>query len=574
MEANNGADQDLNNFNYDYNEYSPIDVQDELNPIIQPHSDSEPSHHDHPHSNDELSIDAVADMLNCFICLKKVKDAVICPYCSKFSCEGCLRAWIGEKKQECPMCRHSLSLNQIIKCRFLNDVSKILESIKPQLHQNFKIHENNENVDKCNEHQMKMIYYCLTCSKVICSDCVMFTKAHEGHKFERIRSVYDKKVDALSREMTQIKRKIDEYDTYLLHLLKQSDTLKKSKEDKVKDLLSLYRTLNGHLDNELSLRLQRIEEEKRKVEDELEYFENMHSDMATQLKVLSPAKVIHKSGEFLKVLAEINAKKFLSTVPKNIVSDFGNSISIRYAMGSFSLKPYSIYKNSNEIVYSDSLVADGITWRIKIYPNGTGAYKNIYLSLFVEMVKGWNQGGSYCYKIALVKPVNENENVEREYVSEFENSICWGYNRFIKIEDLENQGFLDREKDQITLRYFIRPAHHLQKISDQTEYISYLENSMQKEKSYNKKLKQKVRIFEKNGPKNLSESEILKRDSQKNKGDEGDLKNGRGVMEISQVKFEQNAEEKGGEEDERISVEGSETEEPSRKNQNCIVDNE
>lgn len=62
-------------------------------------------------------------------------------------------------------------------------------------------------------------------------------------------------------------------------------------------------------------------------------------------------------------------------------------------------------------------------------------------------MKGWHNGGKYCYKVILVKPGKEHENIEKEYISEFENQICWGYNRFCKIEDIENQGFWDREND-------------------------------------------------------------------------------------------------------------------------------
>jgi tripartite motif-containing protein 37 len=393
----------------------------------------------------------------------------------------------------------------------------------------------------------------------------MFTKTHEGHKFERIRNVYEKRVDQLNREMSLIKRKIDEYDLYVMHLVKQSEALKKAKDDKVKDLLGLYRTLNHHLDTELNNRMLRIEDEKRKVEEDLEYFESIHQDMNNQLKHLTPAKVIARSSEFLKMLADINSKKFNSSVPKTIVSDFGNSISIKPAVGSFVLKPYSIYKNSNEIVYSDPLIADGITWRIKIYPNGTGAYKNIYLSLFVEMVKGWSQVGSYCYKITLVKPERESENVEREYVSEFENSICWGYNRFIKIEDLENQGFLDREKDQFTLRYHIRPAHHLQKISDQSEYISYLEQSVQKEKGYSRKLKQKVKTLEKITEKEPEEMERLQANLIR-KSEVGEVK-------INRTESINTAIDQPKEEEERASVESGEFDDNS-KDKNGIVDSE
>lgn len=112
------------------------------------------------------------------------------------------------------------------------------------------------------------------------------------------------------------------------------------------------------------------------------------------------------------------------------------------------------------------MTVDGLIWRVKVYPNGTGSYNGQYLSLFIEMVKGWENGGSYCYKVVLVKPGKESQNLEKEYVSDFENSICWGYNRFCKISDLESEGFWEKEKDEIQIRYFIKPANHIQKIKD------------------------------------------------------------------------------------------------------------
>lgn len=67
-------------------------------------------------------------------------------------------------------------------------------------------------------------------------------------------------------------------------------------------------------------------------------------------------------------------------------------------------------------------------WRLKIYPNGAGIFKSVYVSVFVELIKGWPKGGQYFYKIVL-KNLNENgEDLEKSYVSDFENSVCWGYN--------------------------------------------------------------------------------------------------------------------------------------------------
>ena len=38
---------------------------------------------------------------------------------------------------------------------------------------------------------------------------------------------------------------------------------------------------------------------------------------------------------------------------------------------------------------------------------------------------------------------SEEGDLVKEYVSLFENQVCWGYNRFYKIDELEENGFLD-----------------------------------------------------------------------------------------------------------------------------------
>lgn len=59
------------------------------------------------------------------------------------------------------------------------------------------------------------------------------------------------------------------------------------------------------------------------------------------------------------------------------------------------------------------------------------------MSVFVELVKGWPKGGSYSYKITMKKSSQGNDgHLEKEYVSDFENAVCWGYNRFFRIDEL------------------------------------------------------------------------------------------------------------------------------------------
>jgi len=72
------------------------------------------------------------------------------------------------------------------------------------------------------------------------------------------------------------------------------------------------------------------------------------------------------------------------------------------------------------------------------------------MSVFIELVRGWSQNGVYTYKITMKNQRAVNgEDLSKEYTSDFEDGLCWGYNRFYRLEDLLEHGFLDLEKDEL-----------------------------------------------------------------------------------------------------------------------------
>lgn len=433
------------------------------------------------------SLDNFTDYFNCFICYEKVREPHMCPCCSKFGCETCLKTWLIEKKEECPFCRTLLHADQLIKCRFLKDFSKIIDALKLQQLRNFTLYEKNEDIDKCEEHCLKMIYYCTDCDNVICPDCFMFTKKHTNHNIERVKSIYEKQIEDINKQMFGIKKKITLYEKYLVDISRKTDQLDNSKEKKAKQLILLSRALHSKLESDIGIRLQSIVDERRRVEDELAYLETVYSETASNLKALTPARLIEKWDSYLKDLKRVNQKNFVPSIPRTLIIDFEKEIGLKYATGTFIVKPYTVSKEGEDVIYSDPITADGITWRIKIYPNGTAHNRSKYLALFVEMVSGWKNGGTYCYKVVLVKSGKETENIEREYISEFENSICWGYNRFVRLDDIMTNGFWDAVNDQITIRFLIKPTDHFQKINDQNNYIKNLEEKLDKVKTVVKK---------------------------------------------------------------------------------------
>ena len=51
--------------------------------------------------------------------------------------------------------------------------------------------------------------------------------------------------------------------------------------------------------------------------------------------------------------------------------------------------------------------------------------------------------------------------ISREFSSDFEVGECWGYNRFYRIDVLEQEGYLTHD-DCIILKYFIRAPNYAQ----------------------------------------------------------------------------------------------------------------
>jgi len=87
-----------------------------------------------------------------------------------------------------------------------------------------------------------------------------------------------------------------------------------------------------------------------------------------------------------------------------------------------------------DTVYSEPLITNGLTWRLKVYPNGNGIAKNHYISVFLEMLKGLAEPSKYEYRVEMVNKRSTQESIVREFASDFEVGECWGYNRFYRID--------------------------------------------------------------------------------------------------------------------------------------------
>lgn len=139
--------------------------------------------------------------------------------------------------------------------------------------------------------------------------------------------------------------------------------------------------------------------------------------------------------------------------------DFPSELVPNYESSVFVIKDFSRIRLTHEVVYSDPLITNGLTWRLKVYPNGNGIAKGNYISVFIEMLKGLSEQSKYEYRVEMKNYNDPLVEVVREFSSDFEVGECWGYNRFYRIDLLDREGYLSNE-DAITLRYYIRPPNY------------------------------------------------------------------------------------------------------------------
>ena len=68
-------------------------------------------------------------LFNCCICMYPLTQATLCPRCSNLWCQACIHRWLADKSQ-CPNCRASLTVADLVPARFMDDVQRKLARLQ------------------------------------------------------------------------------------------------------------------------------------------------------------------------------------------------------------------------------------------------------------------------------------------------------------------------------------------------------------------------------------------------------------------------------------------------------------
>ncbi|KAJ0004138.1 hypothetical protein NQD34_010352 [Periophthalmus magnuspinnatus] len=424
---------------------------------------------------DEQSVESIAEVFRCFICMEKLRDARLCPHCSKLCCFSCIRRWLTEQRAQCPHCRAPLQLRELVNCRWAEEVTQQLDTL--QLCSLTK-HEDNDR-DKCENHHEKLSVYCWTCKKCICHQCALWGGMHGGHTFKPLVEIYEQHVTKVKEEVSKLRRRLLELISLVQEVERNVEAVRGAKDERVREIRNAVEMMIARLDNQLKNKLITLMGQKTSLTQETELLESLLQEVEHQLHSCSKSELISKSPEILLMFQQVHRKPMQSFVTTPVPPDFTSELVPAYDSSTFVLVNFSTLRQRADPVYSPPLQISGLCWRLKVYPDGNGVVRGNYLSVFLELSAGLPETSKYEYRVEMVHQASSDptKNIIREFASDFEVGECWGYNRFFRLDLLASEGYLNMQTDTLVLRYQVRSPTFFQKCRDQYWYISQLESA-------------------------------------------------------------------------------------------------
>ena len=436
------------------------------------------------------SINAI---LNCPICQKKVKKNRMCPKCSQLFCESCIGSLFTKDTGRCPNCQQKLRIKDFLECRFINEIFEAIEKSPVQY---------GSPIEKCHIHNAELKYYCVDCNLGICSDCAILTSLHKGHQFDHLANIYQYHQETIKQESVLLNERIEELSQALVKIDINIEKSKRLKDEEREDSVAMLEKIQARLDMQLEEYLQVLYQIKDKIYDEINYVEGIKEGIEKDISQSSKSDFILKSPIIIDQLRKFNEQEFEDYNASSINAEFFSELVPEYTPGIFVLNNYKESVESTEIVYSDNICSNGVIWRLKVYPNGNGTAKGNYISVFLELVKGLSAISKYQYKIEMKNHRDSSLNIEKEFTSDFEEGECWGYNRFFRIDLLEEEEYLEASGSLI-INFYIRPRTFQQVVKDQHQYIKQIAKQTKKYKKFASSLITKLQQYEDIEPQDL-----------------------------------------------------------------------
>ncbi|VDD82417.1 unnamed protein product [Mesocestoides corti] len=363
------------------------------------------------------------------------------------------------------------------------------------------------NALRCEAHNERLSVFCGTCDRAICHRCALFDGRHGQHSFRPLDEVYKEHVDRIKSELEKLKHRRREVHALIQDVERNISSVKQAKDERVREIRNAVELIVVRLESNLNGKLTTLTAQRNHLNQETELLDSLLQEVQTQLNSATAANIIFRYPALSAMFAEVHKTPMASFVSTPVPAEFQSEIVPPYDSSTFVIQNFSLLRQRVDPVYSPPLHVGGLSWRLKVYPDGNGVVRGHYLSVFLELSVGIMEPANhsnltpkhchhshspcflllhfllhltygYEYRVELVHqgtPPDPTKNILREFASEFEVGECWGYNRFFRLDLLASEGYLSAVNDTLFLKFHVRAPTYYQKCRDQQWYISQLE---------------------------------------------------------------------------------------------------
>ena len=322
------------------------------------------------------SLEDLNHLITCFICYGDIKDAHCCNKCSKIACKNCYIRWLSTNPS-CPHCKVNLSINELVNCRFMNDVYTTINTLQD------KLADKNE---FCHIHQDNpMRYYCIDCSISLCSDCLILGSnqsnnddetnnhiLHTNHEIIKVNDLYEKHIYKLKLAIKNIESKLTLLNKFEYDINDNLHKVESAKHIKTLEIQNYLMKIEKNLESQLKHKLLKLLSQKNEILKSKHLLETIVNELYFHMDInkVNKNELIKRLPELddilLQVLHDDNPNQHI--MPCNI-----NHIDTNFDIDlkpKFNLFDYYIpLLQKNHIYYSNSNEIYGIKFRLKVYLN-------------------------------------------------------------------------------------------------------------------------------------------------------------------------------------------------------------
>ena len=219
--------------------------------------------------------------------MEKLRNARLCPHCSKLCCNECISRWLTEQRSQCPHCRASLQLSELVNCRWAEEITQRLDTLQQcssmlssirngrsgqfsaaatssasggasleataemQLILQAAADSSSKDI-RCETHKLeKLSVYCLTCNRCICHQCALFGGTHTSHQFKPLDEVYEFHRERIQEQIALLRKRDVELVAQVQETERNMEAVKGAKDEKVREIRNAVELMVARLENQL-----------------------------------------------------------------------------------------------------------------------------------------------------------------------------------------------------------------------------------------------------------------------------------------------------------------------------------